>query len=409
LAIVPSEPLRSSASGAGHPPVLRPRFLHVATRYLRGGSERRLRDIVHAVPEADHDLVLGSESDVDLAIDQVRPARVIVVPTLVRNPDPRRDLLALRHLTRLIAARHYDLAVTHQSKAGVLARVAAARAGLPVVHSLSMANFGPGYGRWQSTLFRSIETRLVRRTSAYVVVGTDLARRFRDLGAPDHKLHVVRSGVPLTMPPDRAAARAEVCGSLDLPADRPLLVYLGSLEARKNVLSLPTLLRKVLARSSARPFMVVAGEGPLAGALEGMLAAQGLTEDARLVGFVHEPGTLVRAADAVVLLSSAEGVPQVLVQAAAAQTPFVAYDVDGVRELCELGADGSAVPLGDVTAAAAAVARVLEARERSRETAPDLGAWSPDTIRAGYRAAIASALEGREGADPMELARLVDA
>jgi hypothetical protein len=62
-----------------------------------------------------------------------------------------------------------------------------------------------------------------------------------------------------------------------------------------------------------------------------------------------------------------------------------------------------------VTAAAAAVARVLEARERSRETAPDLGAWSPDTIRAGYRAAIASALEGREGADPMELARLVDA
>lgn len=354
-----------------------------------------MRDIVQAIPEADHDLVVGADSDVPLAIEEVAPARVTVVPTLVRNPDPRRDLLALRTLVRVIGGHQYDLVVTHQSKAGVLARIAAARARIPALHSLSMANFGPGYGAWQSALFRAIESRLVDRTTAYLVVGADLARRYEEIGAPAHKLHVVRSGVSLATPPERSVAREVVCRELHIPEGRPLLVYLGSLEPRKNVLALPQLLRLVRARTGRDPFLAIAGEGPLASELAALLAAEGSTRDARLLGFVRAPGMLVRAADVVVLLSSAEGVPQVLVQAAAAQTPFVAYDVDGVRELRDLGAEGVAVPLGDVPGAAAAVASLLERGPAPSAAALDLAPWTPDAIRTGYRAVIARVLQER--------------
>ena len=374
---------------------VRPRILHVATRYLRGGSERRLLDIVRAIPEAEHHLVVGSDSDLDLAEREVGPARLTVLPTLVRDPDLRRDLAALRSIRRLIDQERYDLVVSHQSKAGVLTRVAAKRTAVPVVHSLSMANFGPGYARLQSALFRRIEVRLIGRTAAYVVVGSDLARRYAAIGAPIDKLHVVRSGVTLASPSERAAARADVCASLALPADRPLVLYLGSLDARKNVLDLPRLLEQTFEVGAPRPYLVVAGQGPLAERLEESIRAAGLCDDARLVGFLGEPGGLIRAADVVVLLSSAEGVPQVLVQAAAAQTPFVAYAVDGVRELMDLGAEGVAVPLGNVRAAAAATRSLLTLGRTVRRSDVDFSGWSPETISAGYRRVIGNTLMQR--------------
>ena len=48
----------------------RPQVIHIATRYLRGGSERRIGDIVRAFPEADHHLVVGADSDPELATDK---------------------------------------------------------------------------------------------------------------------------------------------------------------------------------------------------------------------------------------------------------------------------------------------------------------------------------------------------
>lgn len=376
-----------------------PRFghikvLHIVTRYLRGGSEKRVRDIVLAVPEAQHHLVVGSESDTVLALEQLVPASLTLLPELVREPSPVKDAEALWKLTSLLRRNRFDLVITHQSKAGVIGRTAALMTrNVSVIHSLSMANFGPGYQRLQSILFHFIESRLQRATSAYVVVGDDLARRYARIGVPAGKLHVVRSGVPLVMP-EGASTPEDVRERFGIPPGRPLVLYLGSLEPRKNVLDLRLYLELLVRMEvDARPFLLVAGDGPLAGALASCLEQADLGGDARLLGYVPEPLPLVRAADVMVLLSRAEGVPQVLVQAAAAATPFVAYAVDGVQELLEMGARGAAVPLGDIRGAADATSRLLHSTEPSRGPL-DLSSWSPETIRAMYRGVIRAALSG---------------
>ncbi|MDP9330325.1 MAG: glycosyltransferase family 4 protein [Actinomycetota bacterium] len=394
-----SDGLRSDGSavreGQSH---LRPQILHVATRYLRGGSERRIRDIARSFPEADHHLLLGREADADLARRDVEPASITIMPTLVRRPAPLRDLLTLGRLLRLIRVNRYDLVVTHQSKAGVLARAAARLRGVPAIHSLSMANFGPGYPGWQTRIFRFIETRLAGTTAAYVVAGADLSRTYAEIGVPPEHLHVVRSGVPLPGADRPGAVKSRVCKRFGLPQDRPLLLYLGSLEQRKNVLDLPRLLTQLSAPTpSSRPFLVVAGEGPLSDRLARALTEAGLDDDAKLLGYVDEPRPLVSAADVVILLSSAEGVPQVLVQAAAAGTPFVAYAVDGVRELIELGAEGVGVPLGDLTAAASTLMDVLGREQPSNPARIDLTSWSPTAIRSEYRRVIGAVLESGTG------------
>ncbi len=78
-------------------------------------------------------------------------------------------------------------------------------------------------------------------------------------------------------------------------------------------------------------------------------------------------------ADALVLLSRVEGLPQVLVQAAAAGTPFVSYEVEivvGPRASGPRGGGRRLVPSGDLRAAAVALTRVLS--ERCSSTSVDL-------------------------------------
>jgi glycosyltransferase involved in cell wall biosynthesis len=360
-------------------------IVHVMTRYVRGGSEKRLRDMVRALPDATHELIVGDESSPEEARREVGLSTVRVVPTLVRPPSPSRDVRAIASIHAIIRDAAPDLVVTHQSKAGVLGRLAARKLRVPAVHSLSMANFGPGYPAWQSRLFRALERALRSSTQAYAVVGHDLARRYAAIGVPPDKLHIVRSGVHLPSETDPLVPTEEVRRRHGVPADRPLIAYVGSLEPRKHVMDLLTVLDDLRAAHRPAPFLAIAGEGPLAGELADAIAARGLEHDAALLGFVEDPLSFVAAADVVVLLSEAEGVSQVLVQAAALHTPYVAYDIDGVSELLRMGARGHAVALGDVGSATQAVDEVLRRRGPKTGPAIDLSEWSAPSISAAYQ------------------------
>jgi glycosyltransferase involved in cell wall biosynthesis len=374
----------ASSRGDGH-------IVHVITRYLRGGSERRVRDIVDAMPEATHELVVGAHSLPDAAVREARFTAVTVVPTLVRSPSPTDDPRALASIVRILRAVAPDVVVTHQSKAGALGRLAAAHLRVPAIASLSMANFGPGYPAVAGSFFRTLERRLQRSTAAYAVVGHDLATRFERNGVPPAKLHVVRSGMRLPQEPygERAADLRERLG---VSRSRKMLAYVGSLESRKNVLDLVPLVQRMRHEASSPPFLAIAGEGPLRAELERRVLRAGIGEDVALLGYLDDPLALIAAADALVLLSRAEGVSQVLVQAAALDTPFVAYDVDGVRELSTMGARGRMVPLGDRSAVADAVREVLGWPPSEGRSSIDLTGWSRPAIRAAYRALFADVI-----------------
>ena len=256
-----------------------------------GGSERRLGDGSGRCRRLRHHVLLGADSDLELARQQTGAERVWALPTLVRQVDPARDLASLVSLWRLLRRRDYSVVVSHQSKAGVLARLAAAAVGdHPAVHSLSMASFGPGYGRLENWVFSRLERALGSRTSAYCVVGDDLADRFAAIGVPRDRLHVVRSGVPL---PARLRPRDEARRLLDarhgtVPGRR-LVCCVGSLEPRKNPLLLPQLLRDLRDGSADPPDLLVVGDGPERDRLTAELSARGLADHAVLTGSPHGP------------------------------------------------------------------------------------------------------------------------
>lgn len=358
--------------------------LHICTRYLRGGSEARIRDMMNALPEVDHHLILGAESDADLARRQLPARKVSVEPLLSRTISPHRDLACLLRLRSVIKETQPTVTVTHQSKAGVLGRLAAWSRGVPVVHSLSMASFGPGYSRLQDLIFRAVELALSPITTGYLVVGEDLVDRFAGIGIPREKFSVVRSGVRLSgTDADRPTLRARLGDRWGVSVEIPWLVYVGSLERRKNVTVLPRLMnqiREVAGEEAAHLF--IAGEGPLRSEIESARDADDLTGSITLTGYVEDAIDYIHAADVVVLLSSAEGMPQTLVQAAAVGTPFVAFDVDGIQELLRAGASGSTTKPGDLTMFVDDVLRYLRCGHRGQgiDTAP----WSAEIVEQGY-------------------------
>jgi len=178
-----------------------------------------------------------------------------------------------------------------------------------------------------------------------------------------------------------------------LPDDRPWILYLGSLEGRKNVLSLPVVMQQVIVLTQgSRPYLVVAGDGPLDARLEELLQQMDLADDIGLIGHVGDPVPLLVGADVVLLLSRAEGMPQVLVQAAAAGTPFVSYDVDGVDELLMMGAVGTVVDQDDLVEAARALRTYLDGVPRARTADVDLSSWQRATVLRHYSELFAQLL-----------------
>ena len=112
----------------------------------------------------------------------------------------------------------------------------------------------------------------------------------------------------------------------------------------------------------------VCGEGPLREALETRLRQQGLDRAVSFEGYVRHGVELLdryRHADALVITSRSEGLPQTVVEAFAAGLPVVSSDVGGIR--AAFGSAAATVPPGDARAAAAFLRRLHEdpeARQR---------------------------------------------
>jgi glycosyltransferase involved in cell wall biosynthesis len=100
--------------------------------------------------------------------------------------------------------------------------------------------------------------------------------------------------------------------------------------------------------------------------LEARARELGLHEVVRFLGHRHDLPRVLAAADVAVLTSLWEGLPRVLVQAAAAGRPIVTFDVEGAWEVVRDGRNGFVVPSRDVDQFAGRLETLLVEHERAR-------------------------------------------
>jgi glycosyltransferase involved in cell wall biosynthesis len=289
--------------------------------------------------------------------------------------NPSAEARALRALGRLLDGGGFELVHAHSSKAGVLARLAARRRGLPAVYSPHCLPFVGAVSAARRVLSTVAERRLGARTDAIVCVCEDERRRALAARlAPPERLHRVYNGVdacPAGAEPDEHLARLRERG--------PLVGAVTVLRRQKRVDLLLDAVPRILA-DVPEATIVVVGEGPERERLLRHAAALGLERERRFsfLPFTAPSWRYLTALDVFVLPSQWEALPIGLLEALACGVPQVATDVGGNGEAVADGRTGRIVPFdsGELGAAVVELLRDEPLRRRlaaaSRERRDEL-------------------------------------
>ena len=211
---------------------------------------------------------------------------------------------------------------------------------------------------------RSRGTReAMTNADAVIAVSRDLAEKVTAMEAKRDGVTVIYDGIDTVKfhPGPQDSARTIV----GLDRSGRVLLFVGNLLPVKGVDVLIEACWQLKARGEQFLCCMI-GDGPLRGDLEARIAAKNLTGHVRLVGPVPhaELPNWFRAADLFILPSRSEGVPCVLLEAAACQTPFVATRVGGIPEIAKLNT-GKIIEPEDATAVADAILEVLQKDRRA--------------------------------------------
>lgn len=333
---------------------------------MGGGVRRHVIDLIRHLEEDcfELSLVYGAGRADHAFFTAIGPLRhkIHVYPSenLVREIAPKKELAAYRELVALMRREKPDVVHCHSSKAGVLGRLAARRAGVPVVlytpHAYAFQSLE--FSEAKKRLFIAIERWMGRHATTAIIHVSEGERSYaaRHRLAKPERLLTVYNGIPDTPLPQRAALRRE----LGLPEDATVVGVAARLNKQKDPLTFARIAKQAL---QARPelYFVYIGDGPLLGEMKDFVAAHGLRERVLLPGYRDDAEYVVAAFDAYLLTSLYEGFPYSLLEALRAGVPVVATRVVGNDEIVLPGQNGGLFPPGDAQEGSRQLLRVLEA------------------------------------------------
>ena len=359
------------------------RVTHVITRLIVGGAQENTIATVlglHARPGVTVDLISGPTSGPEGSLENqfaACPKLLRVLPPLVRPICPWRDWRTSRQLTEIFCREKPDLVHTHSGKAGILGRLAARRARVPViVHTIHGPSFGAFQGPLANATFRAAERWAARSTTHFVSVADAMTAQYLAAGIGQREQFTrVFSGFPLA---PFLAARNDPArrAQLGLAPDDFVLGKIARLFELKGHDDLFAVAPGLVARHPHLKFLLV-GDGPWRARFAERARALGLENHFVFTGLVPptEVPRYLGIMDALVHLSRREGLARALPQALAAARPVIAYDCDGAREVCRDRETGFLIAPGDLATLAQRIEELLADRALGERLGRHGQAW----------------------------------
>ena len=385
------------------------RIVHVITRLLQGGAEENtIATCLHQARAGHSVTLIHGETNPAWQRKIGSKVKLIEVPSLQQPISPFNDLAAILGIRRVLRALKPDIVHTHQSKAGIVGRIAAALARTPlIVHTIHIAPF-LNVGAVQRLVYLAAEKLCAHLTHVLIAVSDGMRRAFQDAGVSD-EVAVIHSGMALekfrtAQPPENWAERIGGWPS----EQRPFFVLmLASFEPRKRQLEL---IQAIAAETRERPDVcfLLAGEGPQLTTCKDEAERLGLSGKVRFLGHDERPHELIALADVCVLTSEREGLPRSVIQYVAGGKPVVAAALPGLEEIVRNGENGIVTAPNDLQGLAAKLFELLDNQdERQRLSAAarstDVSSWSEEAMGEAIESAYAKGFEHCRGPRSQEI------
>jgi len=302
-------------------------------------------------------------------------------PGTPSGPPPLREMGEIEALTASIIALadewRPDIIHAHSpALCGAAAQRAARALGIPFVYEIrafwedaAVGNLTGTEGSIKYRLTRALETQVAKAADALFTICEGLRQDLAERGIPDSRIHVMRNGVDLDLfgdPPPRDGALAAELGIAD---GAPVIGYIGSFYAYEGVDDLIAAM-PLLRRSHPDSRLLLVGAGPMdeswraaaaklpepeAVIFTGRVPHAAVERYYSLVDVLAYPRKAQRLTDLVTPLKPLEAMAQ--------RRLVAASSVGGHRELITDGETGTLFAPDDPAACAAALARLLDARD----------------------------------------------
>lgn len=264
----------------------------------------------------------------------------------------RFDLRPALKVARMVRDGGFALLHTHTPRSALIGRVAAAIAGVPVVHHIHSPTIADSTRRFRDAINAIVERQSIARISAAIAVSQAMAQYARRQGIHPARIHVVSNGVPIVGP----------LTNRTVPSQTWTLGIVALFRPRKGLevlLESLALLRQT--EHDVRLRAVGTFESPeYLAAIVAHAAKLGVSDCVEWTGFSRNVQSELSKVDLLVLPSLfGEGLPMVVLEAMASGVPVVATRVEGIPEAVRDGIDGVIANPNDAADLSRAVGRVI--------------------------------------------------
>ncbi|TMP83641.1 glycosyltransferase family 1 protein [Pseudoalteromonas phenolica] len=299
---------------------------------------------------------------------------VAFAPSLIREIHPISDLKSFFELYKVFKKEKFDIVHTHSAKTGLLGKLAAKAAGVPlIVHTVHGYPFPAAKSKFSKALYFLLEYLGAKLCDITICLHDDDANiAINKLKTSRSKVRVIPNGVDTEQyKPVEAVNKAKT--------DIKSIGMVGRLWEQKDPVTLVK--AAILLAQERKDFVVnIVGGGELQSQLEELISNAQAQEQIKLLGWRSDVAELLPHFDIFVLPSRWEGMPLAILEAQSCQVPCVVTNIQGNNYLVNDDYDGKLFEVEDAEGLKKVLAELLDNPEQLKR----LGKNARAKIEADY-------------------------
>jgi len=286
-----------------------------------------------------------------------------------RSPKSMDNIKAYKQLKNIIEAEHYDVIHCNTPMGGIVTRLAARKvrnSRTQVYYTAHGFHFYNGAPKKNWIMFYPIEKFFSRITDKLITITREdyeFARKkfhcdvyhIHGVGVDEERFFPVGEEQKLTLRQ-----------KMGYTSDQKIIICIGELLPNKNQTMAIHMMQEVVKRFPDA-LLLLAGNGPDKEHLEQEIAATGMQNNVKLLGYCTNLQDYLHISDLSVSCSKREGLPLNIVEAMLSATPVVATKNRGHCELIHEGENSFLVYFNDIQAMAKQVKILLEDKNKNAE------------------------------------------